>query len=160
MPGASSAFRAWAARRSDRSPSPNSPIQIALLGQREQRGRDHGFCAPAVPLGERYRLTAALLGRGQGTGCRREAELGQAGDLEIGAADLTGQGGALPQVAFGVGEGPGTMSLPRFGGSSAAGGSQVVGDRDLFAALPGHRIGEEPGLFDGACQVSVAPGEL
>ena len=34
-------------------------------GQRHQRGRDHRLRAPAVPLGERYRLAAAPLGRGE-----------------------------------------------------------------------------------------------
>jgi hypothetical protein len=64
MPGASSASRARAA--------PQPPLAFAelscpdrLFGQGEQRGRDHRFGPPAVPLGERYRLAAALLGRGQ-----------------------------------------------------------------------------------------------
>jgi hypothetical protein len=56
-----------------------------------------------VPLGEGDRLAAAPLGRGERVEDQRcEPEPRQAGDLEVGAADLTGQDGALPEVAFGV----------------------------------------------------------
>ncbi len=56
-----------------------------------------------MPLGEGDRLAAAPLGRGERVeDQRREPELRQAADFQVGPADLTGQVGALPEVAFGV----------------------------------------------------------
>jgi hypothetical protein len=143
--------------------APQPPLAFAelprpdcRLGQGEQRGRDHRFGPPAVPLGQRYHLPAAFPGRGQGTG-RHGPELGEAAYLEIRAADLPGQGGTLPQVAFGVGERQG----PRLDRSEVhqADGPQVAGERDLLAAPPGHRSGQEPGLLHDTGQVAAALGQ-
>src|SRR6266702_4631253 len=71
-------------------------------GQRYERGRDDGLRAPAVPLGERYRLLAALPGGGDRADLRRETQLRQAGDFEVGPADPPGQDGALLEVTFSV----------------------------------------------------------
>src|SRR6266508_4612473 len=71
-------------------------------GERYQRGRNHRLCAPAVPLGERYRLVAVLPGGGDRADLRRETQLRQAADLQVGPADPAGQGGALLEVAFSV----------------------------------------------------------
>ena len=87
-------------------------------GERDQRGRDHRFRAPAVSLGERDRLAAAPLGRGERADLRCEPELRQAADFEVGPADLPGQGGALPEVAFGVRQRPATT--PRRSPDSSA----------------------------------------
>src|SRR6266536_6279693 len=76
------------------------PDQIG--SQRYQRGRDDGLRAPAVPVGERYRLVAAPPGSGERADLRRETELGEAADFQVGAADVPGQDGALLEVAFGV----------------------------------------------------------
>jgi hypothetical protein len=56
-------------------------------------------------------------GPGRALDLRCETELGQAGDFEVGAADLPGQGGALLEVAFGVGQPQGRLDGPP--GSSA-----------------------------------------
>jgi hypothetical protein len=54
-----------------------------------------------VPVGQRDRLVAALPGGGERADPRREPELGQAADLQVGPADLSGQGNALLEVALG-----------------------------------------------------------
>ena len=48
------------ARRSQRSPSSNSPIQIAQTGNRPKRGREDRPIAQAIALGQGYRLTPAF----------------------------------------------------------------------------------------------------
>ncbi len=115
-------------------------------GERDQRGCDHGLGAPAVPLGECDRLAAAPLGRGERANPRRETELRQAADLEVGPADLPGQGSALPQVTFGVRQ----RQRPRLGGAQVhqRHRPQVAAQRDVLVGLPGDRRVEESGLFD------------
>jgi hypothetical protein len=76
------------------------PDQVA--GQRDQRGRDDGLRAPAVPVGERDRLPATPTGGGERADPRREPELGQAADFQVGPADLSGNGNALLEVALSV----------------------------------------------------------
>ena len=104
-------------------------------GQRQQRGRDHRLGAPAVPLSGCYRVAAAPLGRGERVDLRREPELRQAAHLEVGPADLPGQGGALLQVAFGVRKAQG----PRLDGSQVhqRHRAQVTAQRDVLVGLPG-----------------------
>jgi hypothetical protein len=129
------------------------PDQVG--GQRDQRGRDHGLGAPAVPLGQRDRFVAALPGGGERADPRREPELGEAADFEIGPADLPGQGGALLEVAFGVWQPQG----PRLKGAQVVQRHcpQVAAERDVFVGLPGDWGVKEPGLFDDAGQVAAAP---
>src|SRR6266540_5759126 len=69
-------------------------------GQRYQRGRDPRLRAPSMSLGKRDRLAAAPLDSGEREDLRREPQLREASDLEVGPADLTGQDSALPQVAL------------------------------------------------------------
>src|SRR6202043_1246133 len=52
--------------------APQPPLALVELtqehhraGERHQRGGDHRLRPPAVPLGERYRLTTARLGHGE-----------------------------------------------------------------------------------------------
>ena len=104
MPGSPSGPGGLPARPSHCSPSSNSPVQIERPGERHQRGCDHRLGVPAVPGGQRDRLIAAPPGHGEGVADRREAEVGEAGHLEIRPADVAGEGGALQQVAFAVGQ--------------------------------------------------------
>src|SRR6185369_16623497 len=102
-----------------------------------------------VPFGERDRLAAAPLGRGERTGLRhvgtmediRESELRQAADFEVGAADLPGQVGTLPEVAYGVRQPQG----PRLGGPQIPQcyRAQVAAQGNVFAGLPGYGGGQE-----------------
>ncbi len=71
-------------------------------GKRYQGRRDHLVRAPAMPLGERYRLLATLPDRGKRAEFRGETQLREAADFEIGPSDLPGKIGALLQVAFTV----------------------------------------------------------
>src|SRR6266852_7606032 len=71
-------------------------------GERDQRGRDDRRRTPSIPVGERYRLAAAAPSRGERADPRREPELRETADVEVGPADLPGQDGALAEVAFTV----------------------------------------------------------
>ena len=99
-------------------------------GERYQRGRDHRLRSPAVPVGERYRLAAAALGRGERVDLRRKTELREAADLEVRPADLPGQDGALLEVAFSVWK----PERPRLDGPQVhqRHRSQVAVQRDVF----------------------------
>jgi hypothetical protein len=103
-------------------------------GQRDQRGRDHRLRAPAVPLGERDRLAAAPLGGGERAHPRRETELRQAADFQVGPADLPGQDGALPEVAFGAWQ----PERPRLGGPQVhqRHRPQIAAQRDVLIGRP------------------------
>ena len=76
------------------------PDQVG--GQRDQRGRNNRLCAPAVPIGKGDRLVAATPGRGERADPRRETQLCQAGDLQVGPADPPGKNGALLEVALSI----------------------------------------------------------
>jgi hypothetical protein len=104
-------------------------------GQRYQRGRDDGLRAPAVSLGERYRLLAAPPGSGERADLRREPELREAADFEVGPADLPGQIGALLEVAFGIFRPQG----PRLHGPQVhqRHRPEVAAQRDVLVGLPG-----------------------
>ncbi len=127
-------------------------------GHRDERGRDHPFVGQAVPLGQLDRLAAAPLGDGERVDPRREAQLRQAPDLEVGPADLPGQRGALPQVAFGVGQ---TGRRPRLGRPQVQQRQrpQVAAQRDVLVGLPAERRGQEGDLLKDAAQVTAAPGQ-
>ena len=71
-------------------------------GEGDQRGRDDRRRTPSIPVGERDRLAAAAPGRGERADPRREPELRETADFEVGPADLPGQDGALAEVAFTV----------------------------------------------------------
>src|SRR6266704_1376776 len=126
-----------------------------------QRGCDHRFGAPAVPLGEGERLAAAPLGCGERVEDERcEPELRQAADFQVGAADLPGEVSALPEAAFGVRR-VWQPERPRLGGPQThqRHRAQVAAERDVLVGLPGYRGGEEPGLLDDAGQVTASPGQ-
>jgi len=61
--------------------------------QRDQRGRDDGLPAPAMPAGERNRLAAALPGRAERADLRRESQLRQAGESPGSGDDVSLTGG-------------------------------------------------------------------
>ena len=131
------------------------PDQVG--GQCYQRGRDDGLCAPAVSVGEGDRLAAAAPGGGERVDLRRETELCQAGNLQIGPADPPGQNGALPEVAFSVWKSQG----PCFDGPQIhqRHRPEVAVERDVLVGLPGYRGGKEFGLFDDGGQVTAPPGQ-
>ena len=81
-------------------------------GQRDQRRRGHRLRTPAVSLGEGDRLPAAPLDSGERSDPRREPELHEASDFEVGPADVPGQDGTLPKVAFGIGKPQGRFDGP------------------------------------------------
>jgi hypothetical protein len=58
--------------------------------------------APAVPPGQLDRLQASLRAQRKGVNNRDLREVAEAGELEIGPPDLTGQRHALLQMAFGL----------------------------------------------------------
>src|SRR6266487_4359997 len=105
-------------------------------GQRYQRGCDDRMRVPAVAPGKRYRLVAAAPGSGERVDPRRETELREAADLEIGPTDLPGQNGALLQVAFSVFKPQG----PRLDDPQVVQRhrSQDAAERDVFVGLPGY----------------------
>src|SRR6266511_1158931 len=104
-------------------------------GERYQRGRDDRLCAPAVSLGEFDRLLAALPGGGERADPRRESELRQAGDFEVGPADPPGQDGALLEVTFSVWR----PQRPRLEGPQVHQRhcAQVAVEGDVVVGLPG-----------------------
>ncbi len=85
------------------------------------------------------------------------AQCNSAADLQVGPADPAGQGGALPQVAFGVLK----PQRPRLDGPQVQQRhrAQVAAQRDVVVGRPGDRRGEEAGLLDDAGQVAAAPGQ-
>ncbi len=83
------------------------------VGQRDQRGRDPRLRAPAVPLGERYRLIAAPPGNGERADLGGEPELRQAPDFKVGPTGLPGKHGPFLEVAFGVGKPQGRLDGPQ-----------------------------------------------
>jgi len=123
--------------------------------QRYQRGRDDGLRAPAVPIGERNRLAAEPPGRGERARLRRETELRQASDFEVGPADPPGQDGALPEVALGVWQ----PQRPRLNDPQIhqRHRPQVAARRDVLVGLPGHRGGKESDLLNDAGKVTAPP---
>ena len=72
--------------------------------------------------------------------CARQA------DFEVRPADSPGQGGALPQVTFSVGQ----PQRPRLDDSQIhqRHRAQVAAERDVLVGLAGYRGGKEFGLFD------------
>jgi len=120
-----------------------------------QRGRDHRFGSPAVPLGEGDRLVAMPPGSLERMGLRHGSELREAADFEVGSADLPGQDGALLQVAFSIllRQGP-RLDSPQIHQRRC---SQVAAECDVLVGLPGNRGGEESGLFDNVGEVSAPP---
>src|SRR5437016_11125818 len=106
-----SVCRARSVRCSHRSPSSNSPVQTRLAASVISAGAiiHSAVGAPAVLLGEHYRLPAAPLGSGERADLGCEPELRQASAFEVGAADLPGQDGSLQEVAFGVGKPQGRL---------------------------------------------------
>jgi hypothetical protein len=73
-----------------------------------------------------------------------------------GLADLPGQDGALPQVAFCVRTGQG----PRLEGPQVhqRHRAQVAAERDVLVRLPGYRRVEEVDLLENVGQVPAPPG--
>src|SRR5258706_11394623 len=88
------------------SGAPQPPLALVELtrpdqrgGEHYQRGCDHRFRTPAVLVGEGDRLAAAPLGRGERVEDQRcEPQLREAAGLQVRAADLPGQDGALQEV--------------------------------------------------------------
>jgi hypothetical protein len=105
-----------------------------------------------VPVGDRYRLAAALPGRGERADLRREPELRQAPGLEVGSADPPGQDGALQQVPFGAGQPQGRLDGPQVHQRHRP---QVVTERDVLVGLPRDRGGQESGLPENPGQVTA-----
>ncbi len=127
-------------------------------GEHYHRGCDHRFRAPAVAFGERDRLAAAPPDRGERVEDQRcEPEPRQAGDFQVRPADLPGQDGALPEVAFSVRQ----PKRPRLGDPQVhqRHRPQVVAQRDVLVGLPGDRGSQEFDLFDDAGQVTAPPGQ-
>src|ERR1700730_10924665 len=160
MPGPVSAARARSAPCSHRSPSSRSPMKIieaarvssagAITGSVPQPYRSAAAIA-SRPRGGCYRLAAAQLGNGERVDLRREPELRQAADLEIGSADLPSQDGALLQVAFGVRKRQGPrLDRPQVHQRHRA---QVAAERDVLIRLPGYRRVEEFDLLENVGQV-------
>jgi len=117
------------------------PYPDCLLGQREQRGAITVLC-PAVAR-RRYRRTQRFLGVAREPVPRR-SRAGQAGDLDIGAADLRWQGGASRRWRSASVSATTMPSRSRFIRRRLAGRWRARSLRRT-ARLP---IGQEPGLVD------------
>src|ERR1700689_2036813 len=111
-----------------------------------ERRRDDRLRAPAMLLGEGYRLPAPPPGSCEGLDLRCEGELSQAGHFEVGTPDLPCKIGALLQVPLAVL----VSQRPCFDGSEIheRHRAQVAVECDVLVRLPGYRRGQEPDLLD------------
>src|SRR6202034_4153238 len=111
--------------------------------------------APAVLVGEGYRLSAPPPRSCEGLDLRRERELSQAGHFEVRTSDPPAKIGALLQVPLAVL----VAKRPRFDGSEIheRHRAQVAVERDVLVSLPGYRRGKEPDLLDYPREVAALP---
>ena len=118
----------------------------------ERRGDDR-LRAPAMLLGERYRLPAPPPGSCEGLDLRCEGELSQAGHFEVRTSDPPRKIGTLLQVPLTVL----VSQRPRFDDSEIhkCHRAQVAVERDVLVRLPGYRRGKESDLLDDPRQVAA-----
>ena len=118
-----------------------------------ERRRDDWFRAPAILLGEGYRLQAPPPGRSEGLDLRCESELSQAGHFEVRTPDRPRKIGALLQVPLAVL----VRQRPRFDDSEVhqRHRAQVAVEGDVLIGLPGYRRGQESDLLDDPRQVAA-----
>ena len=118
-----------------------------------ERRRDDRLRAPAMLLGECYRLSAPPPRGCEGLDLRCEGELSQACHFEVRTSDPPRKIGALLQVPLAVL----VSQRPRFDDPEIheRHRAQVAVERDVLVRLPGYRRGKEPDLLDYPREVAA-----